>query len=403
MYWISVRAHVLVVGILTLLGLATGAALQWEHLGPDAALSASTYERAHTIHGLALWGSALPLATGVVSAVTLPRALGLRALNGWWLVPVSVTAWALGMALLLSLRPSPWSLGLVVVGLDCLALAVLGTLVSHRARLRNAPLLAAGVGGAALLQLIASAQVMLRLVGPSLGVGALGSGLANLLPLGIPVTMGLAAHMMERHVDRPLPRRKVVGAAIVIPALMPWLPDSDPIGITASLSVVVFTVALLRHLRKSSQRLHVHAIGPIVLALCVALRTMTHAHMRGSWAEPFLPQTYMMLAPVHASWLALFLGLVLAVSSEPTLLRGRQPRPALLRIGALMLAVGFGVGSWMMLVVGSQGMPRRYHMYLPQFTTSFQTMGVFAAVGLIGAALIGAAFAGARQLNSATD
>ena len=130
---------------------------------------------------------------------------------------------------------------------------------------------------------------------------------------------------------------------------------------------------------------------------------MSHAHMRGSWAEPFLPQTYMMLAPVHAAWLALFLGLVLAVSAEPMLLGGRKPPATLLRAGVFALALGFGVAWWMMLVVGSQGMPRRYHLYLPQFTGSFQTMGAFAAVGLIGAVLIGAAFATARQLNSATD
>lgn len=390
------RVHFALVVVLTLVSLSTGAVLQWEHLGPDAELSPATFQDVYTIHSIAIWGSVLPLGAGVLSAIALPRALELRTLSGWWLVPVSVVAWVIGLALLLASHPSRWSHALMVAGLGCLGLAIVGTLATHRARIAKSPLLVAGLGAAAVLQLLLCLQVIARLFAASLGIAMPSGGLANLLLLSVPVVMGLAAHAMERHVGRPIPNRALAGAAMIAPTLMPWLPKAAAVSVVASLSVLLFTLVLLLHLRNASRRLHAGAIGPIAIAGCVALRIMTHAYLR-SGAPSFLRDTYMLVAPEHASALALFLGLVLVVANEPELLANRTPRERLLRTGVSMLAGGFGLACSMMLVVGWQGMPRRYHLYVPAFTTTFRVMATFAAIGLVGAVLVGLAFAGSRR------
>lgn len=409
-FWIGLRLQVALVLVATASGLVTAALLQWELLDPGPTLGLETYAQAYAVHGTMLWAAALPLSMGVLSAIALPRALGIPAMRAWWLVYTSLALWPLGALMLLTkadplgqLPPEVWALGLTVGGLAMLAVQVLWTLVLHRDRFSEALFLFVGLGGAAVLQLLAFARSLLQFGGPRLGISTLGSGLVYLPYLAIPVAMGIAAHTLERHAKRPTPARVIVALSMVVPSVAAWLPQGDVwsflMGAGSLVSIVAFLLVLAIHHVRSPPRLHLRPLAALLIAALAALGALTDTLLLSVTVDVHLHDTYFAIAPMHLGWLSLALALALIAAEEPDLLGGRSPARALLRIGGSMVAVGLGGAFWMMLVIGQRGMPRRYQTYVPEFTGDFQWMVVLAMLGIAGACILATAFVRARAPN----
>jgi cytochrome c oxidase subunit 1 len=64
---------------------------------------------------------------------------------------------------------------------------------------------------------------------------------------------------------------------------------------------------------------------------------------------------------------------------------GRMYNETVARIAAVMVFLGFNLTFFVQFIMGSQGMPRRYHHYLEQFTTGHR-------ISTVGAFLLGAGF-----------
>ena len=404
-FWIGVRASVVAALGFTLLGLVTAGVLQWELLDPERTLYDETYSRSFELHQVAFLGGSLPLGMGVLSVLALPRALGLPAMRAWWLLYASLALWGLGTLMMLwmlapvGMQPSnALALGLFIAGLALLAVQVLTTLALHRDQLSRAPFLVLGLGGAAALQLLAFGQSLLQFAGSFLSLPDLGSGVHHLSALSTPITMGLAAHLLEREMGRPFRGRALLGASMLLPSVTPWISAGElwtpVLALGSALSVIWFGLQSTLHLRVGARS---QTSGALLLVLLVVLHVLASAFADTLSVDVNLNKTYFVVGGLHLSVLGLFLALVLLAASEPDLLGGRTPRSALLRLGLFSVAIGLGGAFCMMLVLGSQGMPRRYVSYIPQFTAFFRTMAAFAALGLAGVVPLFLAFVRAKR------
>jgi heme/copper-type cytochrome/quinol oxidase subunit 1 len=409
-YWLAVRLHVALVVVGTVVALGTAVAIELELFDPPATFGAQAYARWVGLHGLTLLLAEWAPAMGVIGLVALPRALKLPALPGWWWTFGSVAIWPLGVLMLLVMTSSPapglldplefWAIGVVVAGLGMLAGQIVWTVVVYRDRIRSAPVLAAGLGGAAVLQLLAFGRSVLQFFGPGLGLPTLGSGLTYLAGLTIPVSMAVAAHTLVRDDDRGGGWTAVLVAALVVPSLAGWIPQRPLLlGLVVLLSLasmVAFVVALAGPVLRSSWR-DMRTWAALFVVLATGLQVVVRSLLASLSVDVHLHDTYFQLAPLHLGWLAVFLSLAIVVRGEPRVLGERRVLARIAMTGTIGTALGLGAAFLAMLGLGQSGMPRRYVAYIDAFAPQHQRLGIFALVGAIGCVLLLIGLVGRRE------
>jgi len=409
-FWIGLRLHLAAILTATVLGLATAAVLQWELFDPKATFSVDTYGRLFAVHATMWWVAALPLSTGVLSAAALPRALGIPAMRGWQLLYASLAVWPFGPLILLarteplgSVSPAALAFAVTTTGLAILAVQVLWTLFLHRDRFPKAPFLILGLGGAAVLQLLTFAGSTVQLGGAMAGMSSLGTDLIRKPFLAVPIAMGIAAHTLQRHAKRTPPAPSILALSMLAPSLVPWVHRTgvwtNLLAVVSTTSVVVFMILLSIHYVRSPSRLHRRPVLAMIIATLVTARALVDAFGLLLSVDVHLHETYFALVPIHLAWLVLVLALVLIASDEPGLLAGRSPIPSRLQIGGALCAIGLGGAFVMMLLLGQNGMPRGYQVYIPRFTSDFQWMAALTALGILGVLILAAGFLPSRRVS----
>ena len=403
------RVHLVAWLVCGLLVVVTGAGLAFELWTPEVTLGADAYSEIHGLHAAGGLAVLLVPVGGLAALLVLPRRLGRPGFHWQWLAYVSVAVWPVG-ALILLFAPATVAYGLfgAFVGIAALVsgLAALAgmhgiELLASRTRWKDAPLLVAGVGTGAVLQLLAFARSTLQFLGPRLGIQTFGSGLDYLIPLVYPVVFGIAADMLERVGGKPLPRIPII-VAIVVVGVSAWLPESEGRAVLAMLVGIVAGIAALLLWLRLPSRSDPRAIAAVAAVELATIGWFAFEFIAGLSVDVHLRDTYFVTAQVHLAGGASVLVLLAVLLDWPRVI-ARVPHPRSARIGTILFSAGLALFAFAQFALGQQGMPRRYVTYVGQFTDLMRISFVAACIPALGLAVLVVAYARGSECSSSPD
>lgn len=408
-----VRLHLLVLAIAVVLLALVTAGMQLELWDPGPTLTAEAYNRSFTIHGAAIFTLLLPVLLGILPLLVLPGA-GMRfpawvawpALGMWSAIVVPWWAW---------IDPFTGATQRLVAtgfmsGVSCLyavglVLAVIGGRRPAFGRVAALGLVLGGVGAvlSTVLSLVQQILGPLPIAGPSLPDA--------LLPVLVTMAVGLVEQQRGTTVAN---RRFAVAFAVlllglsVIYGLQAALTPRVEADLGAGLSNLMLSPVLLYVLFRVARPVLTGLPEPASLAVLLALVSM--AGLGLTWRflgmlsqDVHLHDTWFALVPLHLAGAATLLLLVAACFQWSPALLGRTPRRFMGIAGVLGLGGGMLVSFVAMAMLGQQGMPRRYYVYVPQFQSLHQWVGVGGLVTAVGLALIVVAIATGRRRSGGAN
>jgi len=409
-----IRLHLVVLAIAMVSLVAVTAGMQLELWDPGPTLTAPLYNSIFTIHGAAMFTLLLPLLLGVLPLLVLPGSklrfptwIAWPALVMWG---ASVVPWWAGTDPFVD--PTRWLVVTAVVSSAAclyaigLVLAVIG---GGWAAFRGAPVIGVGlVLGCVGVVLFIVLSYLQQLRGP------IGLAVPDLPDAMLFVLMALAVLLVEqvRGVKVSTLRFNVAFAAVLVGACWSYaahavLHPGSEAEIGPEISSLLLTPALLYALLRIGRPAIASLPDPAGVAVLLALVSLagvgiTWRFLRSLSADVHLHDTYFVLVPMHlAGAAALLLFVAACLYWSPALFR-REPRrwPAL--AGVLGLGGGMLGSSVAMAMLGQQGMPRRYFVYVPQFQSLHQWIGLGGLVAVVGLAVVCIAIATGRRTNALT-
>lgn len=388
----------LVLGLCLAGGGALGLVVHGELYSPEREwISAETYNQVFTAHGaLLVFVFMLPAIPAGLGLFAVPRQLGVDRLALPWVGAANfyVFVAAVGLLVLSLFDPIfigtelPWRMMLGLAGLAMsaalTALVLALTVLRRRRGAGPLPLFCWSVGLGA-----ACTLVTLLLVGLGVAVDRSRPDLVSVVASALPgvvllPALGVFCEILEVHAHGVSARRLAIAALIVlaVAAVPLWSLDEAGAGVAHGLGrvAVVFllcagTVPLLRHARR--------AVTPLVYALAVVVTLLLAGFVgavRLALSDAFLDDTYFMVGLVHLRAYVVLLALLGGLHHWWPELTGRRYHETAGRIGAIVVWAGMTLHGVTALVLGHQGMPRRYYTYLPEYTELHRLAGVGAVL-----------------------
>lgn len=395
-----VRLHLVVLAVAMASLVAVTALMQAELLDPGPQhFTADAYNEIFSLHAIGSFLLLVPVVLGVLPMLVLPSQLGLR--FPAWVAWPALGAWGMVTApwwtrsVLVEPSHRTWSLLLIAAALSLhgvgLVLAVVG---GGRAAFSRAPMLCTGLalGGAG-----AVAYTVLSLVLPVLDAPSMPN--PELTETLLPVIVVIAAGLVERHGGVAVSDGRFGGAfALMLVgvwgsyALRLSAPFDEAQVMTGVIDLALIPV-MLYLIGRLARSLGGAPRDPVTVALALALvslaaMTLVRRFLGMVSPDAHLHDTYFAVAPLHFAGAAAVLLLVTACFQASPALFGRTPRRALGIIGALALGGGMLTTFTAMALLGQQGMPRRYHTYVPRFEGGFEWMGLGATIAAAGLVMV---------------
>lgn len=374
------------------IGGALGLAMRAEMVGPDVdVMTAETYSRVFSLHGaVLLLGFALPAILASLGVLVVPLQVGARlAWPGLAATGLALHVLALGLLARSLWDQGPvyepyWSLKIAVATMAAsvfaTALALVATVWRGRTVGRRLPLFA----WACLVTAIATLLAALLVAGLGLGWQR---GLAAIHGLALVPAIGVVCEVVGVQALRGAVAAAIGVLAVV--ALPGWEMQADAalvrvwLGLAAGLMVLCAWIGpvVRAGLRVGAARLYaLAAVSTLALAGLTGFVSATLAidvHLRDTWFT---------VGSFHLRMHFVVLALLAGVHHWWPRWTERRFSEGAGRIGALVLWAGVTTQGLASLVLGHQGMPRRYYVYLPEY------VGLHRAVS-VGALLVGAGLA----------
>lgn len=394
-------------------GGAMALVLRGELLDPEPGLlSGEAFNYAFTLHGLLLGlVFALPAIPATLGNFVVPLQVGARRGGRPWFGVASLYLFVVAVCGLVSaVHRAPdfspegpaWSVRLGAAGLalsaGLTALELLRTI--HRGRAaemqwRGLPLFTwASLAGAwatlvSVVMLIGLGVVVM--VRDPLMLGMLMHGvLAAIAGLALVPALGIVCEILEVHAHGLASRRFVIAALVILAVVAVPVWSLDPLAanvarqlgrVAAVLLVGAWALPLVRGGRGATTPL-LYAAGAIV---SLVLAGMSGAVL-GALSEAQLDDTYFVIGDYHLRMLVVVLSMLGGLHHWWPRLTGRMYDEDAGRVGALLVWAGATAHGVAALVLGHEGMPRRYWTYLPEYTDLQRVMSVGAficAAGLV--------------------
>jgi cytochrome c oxidase subunit 1 len=393
------------VGAFGLLALGCGLLMRFELLGAEGVLGADTYTRAFTLHGVtAIFGVMTPVLWFALSRLVLPAKLGIsdvafprldRACFWVWLASVTLLLGVTALGDAAGMTPSPWMAAALgcVTGVSLVAAANLAVTIV-RARDGGRSLFARAILWVCVFQVPALAIAIGTWIRDETG-GAMDEGFvwavasrmhstaANGLVLGLGI--GVVSDTLAPR-EEPMPGRRLLDVAVVWAVLHPIV---SVVPGAALLDVLLTTTVLIvwrRAARQQRGRSATTSIWIFAFGSAFFVAQILGAFLWSLSVDVHLHDTYFVVGRFHYMASCGLLALAVGLFASWRELTGRDPAPRLGVWGAALTFVGLHVTFFFELVLGQQGMPRRYYEYLPTFEMPFRVSGagaVLLCVGLV--------------------
>lgn len=397
----------LVLGLCFAGGGALALIMRLELLGPARDLiSADTYNLAFTMHGVLLavlfMLPAIPTTLGQfgvprllgVSRLALPR-VGVVNFYVFVISVVLVVGTLAGTSMWSSELPPALELGLVGLVVSA-GLTALGLVLTVRRRPRaggRLPLFCWSIvlGAASTLVTLLIVVLMVVAVWGSRG-GVFGQmfGFVTSAAPGLVLipALGMVCEILEVHARGVSARRLAIAALVTLAVVAVPVWDGFDMGLSRQLGWIAvvlllcaWTVPLAGHWRRGVTPL-LYALAVVVMLVLAGLAGAALAAL----SDVYLGDTYFVVGYLHLRAYVVVLALLGGLHHWWWDLTGRRYHETAGRVGAALVAGGMAVHAIAMLVLGHQGMPRRYYSYLAEYTDLHRIATIGAgiiAVGLV--------------------
>ncbi len=396
--------------------IAAGLTMRWEHWRPGIVVPPGVFGAVFTTHGvLGVFGVMAPLAGGAIVSVVFPRETLLPRLNAAALYVCTFAALALVPALAASgTRPIPSVL--CAIGLVAVAATVstvdLGAAFVARRRERASPEyphFEAGVlaSSTALAVVLAAMTInWLRVAHSAAPSGALaflswgGRGHAyGRFWFGIVAAAGagLASDLSLKRPDGSVDASGWRMIAVVALVGLPLFSSGALVAVAQWIVSIALAAGLLRGRAARTSRLAIASVyaGGFAITLVVAATQRTFLALLAP--DIRLHDTVAEVARFHYESACGLLAFALAIHMHSRRATSDAYPRRLGRIGAVTTIVGIHVSFFGEFLLGTRGMPRRYHDYLPMMQTHQRVAAVGAAMFAIGVLLAAAALVRGRR------
>jgi cytochrome c oxidase subunit I len=413
--WIA-RGHLLLVAIGLAVAGITAIAMRVEAWTPEASGAGDAYARTFALHGAAMMFMVVaPVVFGVLANLTVYEAMAVTRARTLGVAALALLLWASGAvaAVVITLATDPYAFYQPehdFTGLRIAVAAMTAGMILNAAQLaviaatgmRRASNLARIVAVVLLLAtfwpcitLVLAIAEQLRVPSPSFQQATLDAFASN-LHAELIAALAVFTWLRNREPDA----RPGVGAGIALLAvcawyLLPlqWLPGlPDLAGRLGLVAVWLGFVARGWSWRSPASWLLALGLAPALLILAV-VRLVTHLLQ----TDIHLHDTLFEVGAFHLPAVVVVLTALAGAFAWAGPLLGARVRRGVASVAAVSIAIGMVGHASALLLLGARGMPRRYYAYPPEFLDLQQLASLAAFAVVLGAALLLASFARARE------